>query len=341
MLGRQLHILVSTFVFFVCLYTLVSPGVSSVLFRINRLCYIGMAKRLLTDFFAPLKGGAKRSRSSLDAATDTLTPAETSATTTTPPNHNAVETTTVTIKDATPATTSAPVLEDSDNANRGVVATVQAMLGDEWGSKLSDELNKPYFEKLWTKVTNERKTKKIYPPENLVFNAFKLVPLSKIKVVIVGQDPYHQPRQAMGMAFSVPRGVPPPPSLRNIFKEIGSPSNHGDLTYWARQGVFMLNTVLTVIDSQPLSHSTYGWEVFTDSVIDLINKHREKVVFLLWGKSAQKKCGSISNTRHYVLKCGHPSPLSQKFFLGCDHFNKCNAYLKKTDQTPIDWKLPQ
>ncbi|CDR96936.1 uracil-DNA glycosylase family protein, putative [Babesia bigemina] len=297
-----------------------------------------MAKRLLTDFFSPLKGCAKRSRSSLDAVADTLTP-ETAATPEAPPKPDPVETTTATAKDPAPIATSAPAVEDSD-ANRGVVATVQAMLGDEWGSKLSDELSKPYFEKLWTKVANERKTKKVYPPENLVFNAFKLVPLSKVKVVIVGQDPYHQPRQAMGLAFSVPRGVAPPPSLRNIFKEIGSPSTHGDLTYWARQGVFMLNTVLTVVDSEPLSHSNYGWDAFTDRVIDVINKHREKVVFLLWGKSAQKKCDSISNTRHCVLKCGHPSPLSQKFFLGCDHFNKCNAYLTKTEQSPIDWKLP-
>ncbi|AFZ79267.1 uracil DNA glycosylase, putative [Theileria equi strain WA] len=219
--------------------------------------------------------------------------------------------------------------------------TFRSMLGDEWSEVLDSEIQKGYFQALWTKVANERKVKKVYPPADLVFNAFKLTPLSKIKVVIVGQDPYHQPRQAMGLSFSVPRGVLLPPSLRNIFAEIGTTSRHGDLTSWANQGVFLLNSILTVVDSQPLAHKFYGWDAFTNCVIDIINEKRENVVFLLWGKFAQEKCSKISKSKHCILTCGHPSPLSIKFFKGCDHFKKCNEYLTKTNQTPIDWKLPQ
>nr|BAN64748.1 uracil-DNA glycosylase family protein [Babesia bovis] len=224
----------------------------------------------------------------------------------------------------------------SATGDNEVVPLVSKLLGEEWSDKLNNEIKKPYFANLWAKVNKDRKTKRVYPPEHLVFNAFQLVPLSKVKVVIVGQDPYHQPKQAMGLSFSVPRGVAIPPSLRNIYKEIGIERSHGDLTYWAQQGVFLLNTVLTVIESQPFSHKDYGWTKFTDLVIDLINTHRENVVFLLWGKSAEQKCSKISTSRHCILKCGHPSPLSQKLFLGCEHFNKCNEYLRNTKQKPID-----
>ncbi|GIX60698.1 uracil-DNA glycosylase [Babesia caballi] len=310
-----------------------------------------MAKRLITEFFPTPEGCAKRHLHSHTATTTATTTANEPTLKDDTERSTTDDATASTAPDAidasqpghkeqgqeatcVPSDTSTPSPTTPD-----VAATVQEMLGSEWGSKLADELRKPYFLKLWSLVAKDRLTKKVYPPEHLVFNAFKLVPLSKVKVVIVGQDPYHQPRQAMGLSFSVPRGVPLPPSLRNIFKEIGVESSHGDLTYWAQQGVFMLNTALTVIDSQPFSHKDYGWNAFTDRVIELINLHREHVVFLLWGKPAQKKCDSISTARHCVLKCGHPSPLSQKFFFGCDHFNKCNAYLAKTQQTPINWKL--
>ncbi|ORM41927.1 Uracil-DNA glycosylase [Babesia sp. Xinjiang] len=277
-----------------------------------------MPKRLITEFFDAPKGSSKRRSNGTTVV---------------------VEETDIGKGDPTAENKPSDKNTESDDGS-SVASTVQKLLGEEWFSMLSEELTKPYFEKLWNLVAKDRKSKKVYPPEHLVFNAFKLVPLSKVKVVIVGQDPYHQPKQAMGLSFSVPRGVAIPPSLRNIFKEIGIECSHGDLTYWAQQGVFMLNTVLTVIDSQPFSHKDYGWNIFTDVVIELINRHRENVVFLLWGKPAQKKCDSISQSRHCVLKCGHPSPLSQKFFIGCDHFNKCNEYLRKTQQTPIDWKLP-
>ncbi|GFE53242.1 uracil-DNA glycosylase [Babesia ovis] len=301
-----------------------------------------MSKRLITDFFDAPKGGTKRHLHGtvdgiqLPSKDDSVTSSSEDNTTITSP----VKDSDITSSAKDSATTSPSNDATNTSASADTISTVEKLLGDEWASKLSDEIRKPYFGRLWNLVAKDRKTKKVYPPEHLVFNAFKLVPLSKVKVVIVGQDPYHQPRQAMGLSFSVPRGVAIPPSLRNIFKEIGIERSHGDLTYWAQQGVFLLNTVLTVIDSQPFSHKDYGWSTFTDVVIELINRHCEHVVFLLWGKPAQKKCDSISPSRHCILKCGHPSPLSQRFFVGCDHFNKCNDYLRQTNQSPIDWMLP-
>ncbi|UKK02112.2 uracil-DNA glycosylase [Theileria orientalis] len=229
----------------------------------------------------------------------------------------------------------------SDEPKPSYSENIKNLMGDEWFDVLNSEINKPYFKSLWSRVLTERNSKRVYPPAHLVFNAFKLTPLSKIKVVIVGQDPYHQPKQAMGLCFSVPRGVMLPPSLRNILSEIGTKSFHGDLSSWASQGVFLLNSILTVVDSQPMSHKLYGWDTFTDQVINIINDTRENVVFLLWGRSAQQKCSKISNSKHYVLTCGHPSPLSIKHFKGCNHFNKCNDYLEKTKQDPINWELPQ
>ncbi|KAK2196632.1 bifunctional Uracil-DNA glycosylase-like domain superfamily/Uracil-DNA glycosylase family 1/Uracil-DNA glycosylase-like/Uracil-DNA glycosylase [Babesia duncani] len=260
-----------------------------------------MAKRLITEFFGPTKQ----------------------------PNAKRIQKETI--------KTSFESISHSDHTN--YIDSIKEMLGEEWAQHLDSEIRKPYFAELWMNVTNERKSKKVYPPEHLVFNVFKLVPLSNIKVVIVGQDPYHQPKQAMGLSFSVPRGVPLPPSLRNIFNEIGIQSSHGDLTNWAKQGVFLLNCILTVVDSHPFAHKDYGWSIFTDKVIEIINKNKSNTVFLLWGNPAKQKCANISKTKHCILTCGHPSPLSIKYFKGCDHFNKCNDYLKSTNQKPIDWQL--
>uniref|UniRef100_A0A8C9H036 Uracil-DNA glycosylase n=1 Tax=Piliocolobus tephrosceles TaxID=591936 RepID=A0A8C9H036_9PRIM len=194
---------------------------------------------------------------------------------------------------------------------------------------------------MYLKIKKERKTKVIYPPEKLVFNCFLQTPLSKIKVVIVGQDPYHQKHQAMGLCFSVPVGVTIPPSLRNIFKELKEDSNNGNLISWSQQGVFLLNTWLTVEENKPASHKNYGWEEFTDKVINIINEKKKNVIFMLWGNYAIKKCSKINSEKHFLLKAGHPSPLSVKYFLNCDHFNKCNNILIKNNMVPIDWKLPQ
>uniref|UniRef100_A0A3B0MMX5 Uracil-DNA glycosylase n=1 Tax=Theileria annulata TaxID=5874 RepID=A0A3B0MMX5_THEAN len=280
---------------------------------LNTYLFCRMSKRLITDFFETKTDLPNKKH--LHNSISTEFPSKTHVSVTTSP--------------------------DSSKTDDEFSDSLKDLLGDEWFVALHSEIKKPYFNSLWNKVLSERNSKKIYPPVHLVFNAFKLTPLSKIKVVIVGQDPYHQPRQAMGLCFSVPRGVVLPPSLRNILSEIGTTSIHGDLSSWASQGVFLLNSILTVVDSQPMSHKSYGWDTFTDKVINIINEKREHVVFLLWGRSAQQKCSSISPTKHFVLTCGHPSPLSIKHFKGCDHFNKCNAYLKKTEQEPIEWTLPQ
>ncbi|KAF8819007.1 hypothetical protein IE077_001935 [Cardiosporidium cionae] len=197
-------------------------------------------------------------------------------------------------------------------------------LGDEFEA-LRNELKKHYIQHCLSIVKRDRQTKKVYPPEHLVFNAFKLTPLGKVKVVIVGQDPYHQPGQAMGLCFSVPRGISCPPSLKNILKEIGCTSNHGDLTSWGEQGVFLLNSLLTVVDSRPMSHKDLGWERFTDGVIDIINSRCENTrlsqVFKTdhhpidqHSKPAQKKAARVNRKKHHVLEAGHPSPLSVRFF---------------------------
>ncbi len=213
-----------------------------------------------------------------------------------------------------------------------------------WQEVIGEEKEAPYFQKIIQFVQNERKAGKIiYPKQQDVFNALKYTPFDQVKVVILGQDPYHGPNQAHGLCFSVQKGVAPPPSLKNIFKEINSDlgiqsPKHGCLESWARQGVLLLNTVLTVEKGQAHSHANIGWETFTDKVIEAINEHKEGVVFLLWGAHAQKKGQMIDHTKHIILKAPHPSPLSaHRGFLGCKHFSKTNEALKKLGKKPIHW----
>ena len=214
-----------------------------------------------------------------------------------------------------------------------------------WHDVLADEKEKPYFKETLQAVAQQRAAGvTVYPPQKDVFNAFKLTELGDIKVVILGQDPYHGPNQAHGLAFSVLPGVAIPPSLLNMYKELEQDIDgfqrpqHGFLESWATQGVMLLNTVLTVEAGKAHSHARLGWETFTDRVIDAINTHREGVVFLLWGSHAQKKGSIIDAQRHHVLKASHPSPLSaHRGFLGCRHFSQTNALLSKAGETPIDW----
>ncbi|MDI9358226.1 MAG: uracil-DNA glycosylase [Phycisphaerales bacterium] len=217
-----------------------------------------------------------------------------------------------------------------------------------WKLSLKEEFRKEYFEYLVKRLQLERAGGQIfYPPGNLIFNAFNQTPLSSVRIVILGQDPYHGPGQAMGLSFSVSKQVPIPPSLKNIFKELHndvgvSLSKHGDLTNWAKQGVFLLNTVLTVRPQEANSHAHIGWEQFTDAVIKIISDECKAVVFLLWGKQAISKKVLINQQKHLVLCAAHPSPLSAyQGFLGCKHFSKANEWLIKKNQSPIDWYLPQ
>jgi uracil-DNA glycosylase len=216
-----------------------------------------------------------------------------------------------------------------------------------WKAVLKDEFVKPYFEQIVFFLKTERMAgKTIYPPGPLIFNAFEQTPFDKIKVVIIGQDPYHGAGQAHGLCFSVQDGVPPPPSLVNIYKEIQSdigiemPLKKGNLTHWAQQGVLLLNAALTVRANEPFSHSKIGWATFTDAVIQKIVEQKSGVVFLLWGKFAQEKQVLINETKHHVLKAAHPSPLSaHNGFWGCKHFSKTNNFLIEQGQDPIDWKI--
>jgi uracil-DNA glycosylase len=214
-----------------------------------------------------------------------------------------------------------------------------------WKQALEAEFDKPYFRSLVEFLHGEKAGGKvIYPPGSQIFNAFRLTQVQDVKVVILGQDPYHGPGQAMGLSFSVPDGIPAPPSLRNIFKEIhddlgitmsGSPN----LEKWARQGVLLLNAVLTVRASEAASHSNIGWQEFTDAVIRYISEHCTGVVFLLWGNFARRKKDLIDTSRHTVLEAAHPSPLAGGAFFGCRHFSKTNQILASEGKTPIDWQL--
>jgi uracil-DNA glycosylase len=215
-----------------------------------------------------------------------------------------------------------------------------------WKEVLADEFKKPYFKQITEHLKTEKaQGKTIYPPGPLIFNAFDKTPFNKVKVVILGQDPYHNPGQAMGLSFSVPDGVPPPPSLINIFKELhddtGVPiPKTGNLTKWAEQGVMLLNAALTVRANEPMSHSKIGWHIFTDTVIEKISGLKENIVFILWGKFAQEKTALIDVKKHCILKAAHPSPLAAKHgFFGCKHFSKTNAYLVEHKIDPIDWAL--
>lgn len=216
-----------------------------------------------------------------------------------------------------------------------------------WKEALQEEFTKPYFLQIVTFLKTEKSAgKTIYPPGPLIFNAFNQTPFDKVKVVLLGQDPYHNPGQAHGLSFSVQNGIKPPPSLVNIFKEIQSdigiamPEQYGNLTRWAEQGVLLLNAALTVRANEPNSHAKIGWHEFTDAVIQKISDSKEGVVFLLWGRFAQDKQGLIDETKHHVLKAAHPSPFSaDKGFFGCKHFSKTNQYLVQQGQAPVDWKL--
>lgn len=216
-----------------------------------------------------------------------------------------------------------------------------------WKEVLQAEFSKQYFQQIVLHLKTEKSQGKvIYPPGSLIFNAFNSTPFDKVKVVILGQDPYHGPGQAHGLCFSVPDGVPPPPSLVNIFKELkvdtGVPiPRHGNLQHWAQQGVFLLNASLTVRAADPMSHAKIGWAIFTDKVIQTISEKKKNVVFLLWGKFAQEKKILIDETKHCILRAAHPSPLSAHAgFMGCKHFSKTNAYLVSKGIDPVDWSLP-
>ena len=214
-----------------------------------------------------------------------------------------------------------------------------------WKAALKDEFDKPYFQELAGRLHGEKRDGfTIYPPGGLIFRAFELTPLDEVRVVILGQDPYHGPGQAMGLSFSVPDGVAAPPSLKNIFREIETDlgitmSGRTNLEPWARQGVLLLNAVLTVRAGQAASHSTYGWMEFTDAVIRCINERCNGVVFLLWGNFARSKRELIDTSKHYVLEAAHPSPLARGAFFGCRHFSQTNAILTSEGKTPIDWQL--
>lgn len=216
-----------------------------------------------------------------------------------------------------------------------------------WKEVLKDEFQKTYFQQIVTFIKTDKATgKKIYPPGPLIFNAFNQTPFENVRVVIIGQDPYHGEGQAHGLSFSVPAGIKPPPSLVNIFKEIRSdigiemPEGYGNLTKWTEQGVLLLNAALTVRAGEAFSHAKYGWADFTDAVIRKISDEKKDVVFLLWGKFAQEKQSLIDETKHHVLKAAHPSPFSaDKGFFGCKHFSKTNQLLMQAGQQPIDWKL--
>ena len=216
-------------------------------------------------------------------------------------------------------------------------------IGNDWDEILADEWSKSYYQSLRQFLKAEYSSQRIYPHMNDIFNALRYTSFENTKVVIIGQDPYHGFGQAHGLCFSVKKGVMPPPSLKNIFKElqsdIGKPvPSHGELTEWAKQGVLLLNNVLTVREGQPTSHSKMGWEIFTDRVISELNRKETPVVFLLWGAHAQKKAEIITNPLHYKLMTVHPSPLSaSRGFFGCKHFSKANAILEENGLEPIDW----
>ena len=220
------------------------------------------------------------------------------------------------------------------------------MITNDWALQLQEETRKPYYKKLYETVVKEYKTTQVFPPSRDLFKAYELCPYHKVKVVILGQDPYHNVGQAQGMSFSVPKGVPLPPSLQNIFKEIRDDlsilePDCGDLSYWAKQGVLLLNTVLTVRAHQAFSHRGSGWEEFTDATIRAIEEKEDPVVYILWGTPAQKKRSMIRQKKRLVLTAPHPSPLSAyRGFFGSKPFSKCNAYLRKEGVEEIDWQLP-
>ena len=216
---------------------------------------------------------------------------------------------------------------------------------ESWKRVLASEFEQPYFQAVTTFVRKEMaEGKTLYPPGPLIFNAFTQTPFDKVKVVILGQDPYHNAGQAMGLSFSVPQTVKAPPSLVNVYKEIKADLDvpiptHGDLTGWAQQGVFLLNAILTVEAGNAGSHQKSGWQFFTDAVIKRLSEEREHLVFMLWGNFARNKRVYIDKTKHLILEAAHPSPLAGNAFSGCRHFSQANAYLVKNGLEPIDWRI--
>lgn len=219
------------------------------------------------------------------------------------------------------------------------------MIQNDWLEPLKPEFSKPYYKKLYEKVQEEYNTRLVFPPANDIFNAFDFTPLSEVKVVILGQDPYHGDGQAHGLSFSVKPGVKIPPSLINIYKELQTDvgcyiPNNGYLEKWARQGVLLLNTVLTVCAHQANSHRGIGWEEFTDAAIRILNEQDRPIVYLLWGRPAQSKKSMLHNPKHLILTAAHPSPLSaHNGFFGCKHFSRTNEFLKQNGLEPIDWQI--
>ena len=225
---------------------------------------------------------------------------------------------------------------------------MEVKIEQSWKDALAGEFEKPYFASLVRFLHGEREQGfRVYPPGSQIFKAFELTPVDKVKVVILGQDPYHQPGQAHGLCFSVQKGVQIPPSLVNIYKELESdlgikPASHGNLESWAQNGVLLLNTVLTVRQNQANSHKGKGWEIFTDRVIELLNQRQQPMVFILWGNNAKAKEKLITNPNHLIIKSAHPSPLSAHYgFWGGKYFSRTNEFLESTGQEPIDWRIPE
>lgn len=220
-------------------------------------------------------------------------------------------------------------------------------IGNDWDTILDGEFEKDYYQRLRTFLIKEYKTQTVYPNMYDIFNALKFTSYKEVKAVILGQDPYHQPGQAHGLCFSVQKPVPPPPSLVNIFQELKDdlgiePPNHGCLESWAKNGVLLLNTVLTVRRGQPNSHKGKGWEIFTDRVIKLLNDREDPMVFILWGGNARAKKALITNDRHLILEGAHPSPLGAgRGFWGKQYFSKTNAFLRRFGKDPVEWKIPE
>lgn len=218
-------------------------------------------------------------------------------------------------------------------------------INDDWKEFLKEEFNKNYFleiKKRYIQALNNNAI--IYPPANLTFNAFNLTPLDGLKIVLLGQDPYHQPNQAMGLSFSVPYGVKIPPSLLNIYKELKTdlgiePSKSGDLSSWAKQGILLLNSILSVEAGKPASHSSWGWQEFSDAVISKLSLEKSGLIFMLWGNYAKSKKALIDTNKHFILEAAHPSPLARTGFLGCKHFSKANEILRNLGRNPINWQL--
>lgn len=223
---------------------------------------------------------------------------------------------------------------------------VQVQMEDSWKLLLGDEFKRDYFSHIKEAILKSKADgNKVYPPGQLIFNAFNKTAVNDVKVVILGQDPYHRPGQAMGLSFSVPRNISTPPSLRNIYKELNRDIDfdippHGDLSTWADRGVLLLNACLTVEKGRPASHSKIGWQTFTNTVIKKLSDKTEHIVFMLWGNFAKGKAPLVNPGKHLILEAAHPSPLARNKFKGCAHFSKANAYLKANNRNPIDWSLP-